>query len=223
MSKVRLRDSEEEIPVGKIVCVGANYGRHVEEMGRKLGGRPDPMLFLKPSTAIVRDRGVIRYPDFTSELHHELELVLLIGREGKAIPKERALDLVAGVGVGIDLTARDRQRRDMAKGYPWAVCKGFDDSAPVSDFVLLRPGIDPDNLNMTLRVNGDVRQHCNTSGMLIGCAAIVAIASHYFRMERGDLVFTGTPEGVGALERGDFLEVEIEGLVDASFEIEVPE
>jgi len=220
MATVKLCGFDEELSVGKIICIGANYGRHIEEMGRKKPDKADPMLFFKPPTAIVRDRGKIKYPDFSTELHHELEMVLLVGKTGVAIPVDRALDHLLGVGVGIDLTARDIQREVMKKGFPWAVCKGFDDSAPVSDFILLQPGIDPDNLDISLRVNGDIRQRANTSDMLIDAAGLVSAASRYFRLERGDLLFTGTPEGVGTLERGDTLEAELEGLVKASFEIE---
>lgn len=219
MAQVALQ-GHDPITVGKIVCVGANYGRHVKEMGREVGDRPDPMLFFKPPTALVPDMGKIRYPGFTSELHHELELVLLVGEPGSAIPEEKALGHLAGVAVGLDMTARDRQREAMKKGYPWAVCKGFDDSAPVSDFVPLRPDIEPDNLKMRLKVNGEVRQEGDTSDMLIGCGALISDISRYFRLERGDLVFTGTPEGVGTVERGDVLEIELVGLVGARFEIE---
>jgi acylpyruvate hydrolase len=222
MVAVRLRGEEEPIPVGKIVCVGANYGRHISEMGRQTEERTEPMLFFKPPTALVRDRGIIHYPDFSNELHHELEMVLLIGSDGWRIPEEAAVDYVAGLGVGIDLTARDRQREAMQKGYPWAICKGFDDSAPVSDFIPLRPGIDPDDLKMTLKVNGELRQEGTTSDMLLSSGRLISAVSRYFRLERGDLLFTGTPEGVGPLQRGDAVEIELEGLIKARFTIEEP-
>jgi acylpyruvate hydrolase len=222
MATVRLRGVEQELVVGKIVCVGANYSKHIEEMGRMLEGAPDPVLFLKPPTAVVRDRGAIDYPAFSSSLHHELEMVLLIGRGGSAIPVERAIDHVAGVGVGIDLTARDVQLRERERGRPWATAKGFDGSAPVSDFIPLRPGLNPDRLQMRLTVNGEVRQSGDTSQMLVNCAGLISTASLYFRLERGDLLFTGTPEGVGPLERGDAIRVEIEGLISASFKINDP-
>jgi acylpyruvate hydrolase len=222
MTTVKLRGEKEDLTVGKIVCIGANYGSHIEEMGGKAGGRPDPILFLKPPTAIVRDRGVIDYPAFSSLLHHELEMVLLIGRGGSAIPAETAINHVVGVGVGLDLTARDVQTRERERGRPWAVAKGFDCSAPVSDFIPMRPGLDPDRLRMTLTVNGELRQKGNTAEMLLGSAELIAAASRYFRLERGDLIFTGTPSGVGPLERGDALKVELEGLVSASFSIRDP-
>jgi acylpyruvate hydrolase len=222
MVAVSLHGEEEQIAVGKIICVGANYGRHIEEMGRRCEERQEPMLFFKPPTALVRDRGKIHYPDFSNELHHELEMVLLLGRGGSKIPEEAAIDCVAGIGVGIDLTARDRQREAMQKGHPWAICKGFDDSAPVSDFIPLRPAIDPDNLKMTLKVNGELRQEAATSDMLLSTGRLISVVSRYFRLERGDLLFTGTPEGVGPLQRGDVLEIELEGHVKARFEIENP-
>ncbi|HUX08053.1 MAG TPA: fumarylacetoacetate hydrolase family protein [Acidobacteriota bacterium] len=222
MATVRLRGVDDEMPVGKIVCVGANYGKHIAEMGGKADAPPDPILFLKPPTAIVRDRGEIDYPAFSSLLHHELEMVLLIGRGGFAIPADRAIDHVAGIGVGLDLTARDIQSRDREKGRPWAIAKGFNDSAPVSDFIPLKPGLNPDDLRMTLTVNGKLRQQCNTAEMLLSSAELIAAASIYFRFERGDLLFTGTPEGVGPLERGDALKIELEGLVSATFRIKDP-
>lgn len=222
MSTVRLKGVDDEMRVGKIVCVGSNYGKHVAEMGGEAGGKPDPVFFLKPPSAIVHDRGVIEYPAFSSLLHHELELVLLIGRGGASIPAARGIDHVVGVGVGLDLTARDVQQRERERGRPWAIAKGFDYSAPLSDFVPLRPGLDPDNLEMTLTVNGEVRQQVNTSEMLLGCGELVSAASLYFRLERGDLLFTGTPEGVGPLERGDAMRIELGGLLIASFRINDP-
>jgi len=163
MTSVRLRGVDDDIHVGKIVCVGANYAKHVNEMGGDTEGPPDPVFFLKPSTAIVRDRGVIEYPVFSSLLHHELEMVLLIGRGGSAIPPERSVDHLAGIGVGLDLTARDIQQQAKKRGRPWAVAKGFDDSAPVSDFIPLRPGLDPDRMEIVLTVNGEERQRGNTA------------------------------------------------------------
>ena len=222
MSTVRLKGVDDEVRVGKIVCVGSNYGKHVAEMGGEAEAKPDPVFFFKPPSAIVRDRGVIEYPAFSSLLHHELELVLMIGRGGSAIPAARGIDHLVGVGVGLDLTARDVQQRERERGRPWATAKGFDYSAPVSDFVPLRPGLNPDNLEMTLTVNGEVRQHANTSEMLLSCGELVAAASLYFRLERGDLLFTGTPQGVGPLERGDAIRVELEGLAIASFRINDP-
>ena len=216
MHCVRLRGREEPIAVGKIVCVGANYGRHVEEMGREAA---EPMLFLKPPTALAHDGDSIPYPAFSSELHHELEMVLLIGKEGCGIATERARGHVAGIAVGLDLTARDRQRLDMKRGFPWAVSKGFDGSAPVSEFVPLAAGLDPDDVRLALRVNGEARQRGATADMLLPCDRLLALASRYFTLLPGDLLFTGTPEGVGPLQPGDELEIELEGLVSARFAI----
>jgi len=214
MHSVRLRGREEPIAVGKIVCVGANYGRHVDEMGRRL---EEPMLFLKPPTSLARDGDSIPYPAFSTELHHELEMVLLIGEAGSSIAPERARGHIAGIAAGLDLTARDRQRRDMERGFPWAVSKGFDGSAPVSEFVLLTGDLDPDDVRMALSVNGEARQRGSTANMLLPCDRLVALASRYFTLLPGDLIFTGTPEGVGPLQPGDELEIELESLVSARF------
>ena len=222
MATVRLRSVDDDMPVGKIVCVGANYDKHIAEMGGKADAPPDPIFFFKPPSAIVRDRGLIEYPAFSSLLHHELEMVLLFGRGGSVIPAGRAIDHLAGIGVGLDLTARDVQSRDRERGRPWAIAKGFDYSAPVSDFLPLKPGLNPDDLRMTLTVNGESRQQASTADMLLSSAELIAAASLYFRFERGDLLFTGTPDGVGPLERGDALKIELEGVVGATFKINDP-
>ncbi len=219
MSSVRLKGIAELIKVGKIVCVGANYGRHVKEMGRKEG---EPMLFFKPPNALVPDGGLIPYPDFSKLLHHELEMVLLVGKGGARIDPGKAREHLAGVGVGLDLTARDRQQEDMQRGHPWAVSKGFDASAPVSEFVPMREGLNPDDRIMILKVNGEVRQQASTSEMILSTGELIALISRYFTLEPGDLIFTGTPEGVGPLEPGDELEIELAGLTIARFSIVSP-
>lgn len=217
MKAIRVRGGKEPVAVGKIICVGANYKRHIKEMGRKEEG--EPLLFFKPPGALVWDGGQIPYPAFTKMLHHELEMVLLIGRPGSNITAGKAGEHVAGVAVGLDLTARDRQLDDMKKGRPWAVSKGFDFSAPVSDFITVCEDLDLDKLEMTLRVNGETRQHGNTGDMLRSTDELVATISRYFALDAGDLVFTGTPEGVGPLVPGDKLEVELGGLVSANFTV----
>jgi len=188
--------------VGKIICVGRNYAAHAAEMGAEKPA--EPMLFLKPSTALLAGGGVVRLPSWSNEIHHEVELVVRISRVLRDAP---AQDVPAGLdawGVGLDLTARDVQTRAKAAGHPWAVAKGWDGSAPVSD---LRPisGQDLQQIQLTLTVGGETRQAGTTRDMLWPVHELVAFASSRFTLEPGDLVFTGTPEGVGPLKSGDRL------------------
>lgn len=217
MAEVYLTGKEAPIKVGKICCVGANYASHNREMGRTKN--IEPILFLKPPTALVRDGGTIRMPRFSAEVHHELEMVLLIGKAGKRIAVEDALEHLMGVAVGLDLTARDLQHFAKEHGKPWAVAKGFDDSAPISDFIPLDESIDPGNLILTLQVNGRQRQRADTSEMISGVAALISFTSQFFTLMPGDLLFTGTPEGVGLVKVGDRLDLDLNGKITASFTV----
>jgi len=208
MNAVVLRDTAERVPVGKIVGVGRNYAEHVAEMGAPRTGRP--LLFLKPSTALVRDGGEVPLPAGAGEVHHEVELVVVIGEAGKAIPAERALRHVLGYAVGLDMTLRDLQSEAKSRGEPWCVAKGFDGSAPVSAVTPRDAVGDGSGLEITLDVNGERRQQGNTSQMLYGVSELVAFASRWFTLEPGDLLFTGTPAGVGPVKPGDRLEARID-------------
>ena len=191
------------LPVGKIVAVGRNYAAHAAEMGAP---RPrEPLLFLKPSTALLLGGGTLRLPPWTSEVHHEVELVVRIGRGGAALSASEAEAAADAFGIGLDLTARDVQRRAKEAGHPWAVAKGWDGSAPLSE---LRPMSSPDDLadvELVLEVNDEVRQRGCSSQMLWSVPELVSFISRRFRLEPGDLVFTGTPEGVGPVNPGDRL------------------
>ena len=203
-----LRETGESLPVGKIVGVGRNYAAHVAEMNAPRTGTP--LLFLKPSTALVPDGGEVPLPAGAGAVHHEVELVVVIGEAGKAIPVERALDHVLGYAIGLDMTLRDLQSEAKSRGEPWCVAKGFDGSAPVSPVVLRDEVGDGAALKISLDVNGERRQEGNTSQMLYGVAELVAFASRWFTLEPGDLLFTGTPSGVGPVEPGDRLEARID-------------
>jgi len=206
---VVVRDSGERIDVGKIVAVGRNYAAHIAEMG----GDPDaapPVMFFKPSTALVADGGQIEIPSGVGAVHHEVELVAVIGTSGRRIPRERALDHVLGFAVGLDLTLRDLQAEAKKSGTPWAVAKGFDGSAPVSAVAPREDVGDGSGLAIRLDVNGVRRQDGTTDRMIRSVADLVAEASRLVTLERGDLLFTGTPEGVGPVVAGDVLEAEIE-------------
>jgi uncharacterized protein (TIGR00369 family) len=205
---VVMRGTGERIPVGKILCIGRNYRDHITEMG----GRPSapPVLFLKPATAIVHDGGQVRIPPQAGRVDHEVELVVVIGRRCEAVPETDALEHVLGFAVGLDMTLRDRQEQAKQRGEPWAEAKGFDTSAPVSTVAPRDEVGDGSNLTVRLDRNGATVQSGTTADMLHPVAALVAFASTRISLERGDLVFTGTPAGVGPVEAGDRLEAGID-------------
>lgn len=198
------------VPVGKILGIGTNYASHAAEMGSPVGG--DPVVFLKPASALCADGAAVAAPGSGHELHHEVELVVAIGKTGRRIPFEKALDHVAGYAVGLDLTLRDLQRIAKKAGRPWALAKGFDTSAPVSAFRAAAEIPDPQEIPLTLTVNGTARQAGNTADMIVPVAGLIAFLSGYMTLEPGDLIFTGTPAGVGALKPGDAVVAEAAGV-----------
>ncbi len=210
------------VAVGKIVCVGRNYARHNEEMGVRADA--DPVFFLKPSTALVSGaRPRITVPMSFGELHHEVELAVLVGRGGSSLLPEDAGNHVAGYAVALDLTLRDLQSRAKKSGGPWALAKGFDGSSPVSSFVARETLKDPHDLEIELKVNGEVKQSARTSSMIHRIPDLLAYVSRFLTLEPGDILLTGTPEGVGPLAQGDVLHARIEGLPELEVEILRPE
>ena len=208
---VEIAGSDERFPVHRVYCVGRNYAKHAREMGMDPDREP-PFFFSKPADAVVANGTPVPYPPRTSNLHHELELVVAIGKGGSDIPLDSALAHVYGYAVGLDLTRRDQQFAARDQGRPWDVAKGFDHSAPVS---AIRPAAEMGHLEqgaIWLEVNGETRQRANLSEMIWNVAEIVAELSTYFELRPGDLIFTGTPEGVGPLRRGDSLVGGIDGL-----------
>ena len=191
----------ERLRVGKIVAVGRNYADHNVELGN--APLAPPVLFLKPPSALVQDGGVVTLPTGLGQVHHEVELVVVIGRSTRGAAAEAALDHVFGYAVGLDLTLRDLQNEAKKKGEPWDLAKGFDGSAPISHVVPKDRVPDASALQLTFDVNGVRKQTGSTGQMLHGVAALVAYASRWITLERGDLLFTGTPAGVGPLAAGD--------------------
>jgi acylpyruvate hydrolase len=204
---VQFKDSTRTMPAGKLVCLGRNYAEHAKEMKAEVPSVP--LLFLKPSTSLLAPGGKVLLPAFSSDLHHEVEMVVLIGTEGKQIPRERAMSYVAGYAIGLDMTLRDVQAEAKKKGLPWSVAKGFDTSAPLSPFVGPQEVPDPHNLAISLKVNGVLRQLSNTRHMLFRVEDMISYISTVFTLEPGDMIFTGTPEGVGQVLPGDILEAEL--------------
>jgi fumarylpyruvate hydrolase len=197
--------------VHRIYCVGRNYTAHVREMGSDPTRSP-PIFFSKPADAIVANGTPVRYPTRTTSLHHEIELVVAIGSGGRDIPASEALEHVYGYAVGIDLTRRDVQAAARRDGGPWDAAKGFDQSAPLSAIRAAAEVGHPERGAIWLEVNGETRQRADLAEMIWNVAEVIAELSTWFELQPGDLIFTGTPEGVGPVERGDSLVGGIDGL-----------
>lgn len=198
----------------RVFCVGRNYADHAREMGAD--GREPPFFFMKPASALFYEAS-LPYPDDTQDLHHEVELVIALGQGGTRIAAANALNHVAAYGVGVDLTKRDRQAELKAKGQPWERAKAFDRSAPLSK---LRPAAEtghPATGAIKLSVNGAVRQNGDLSQMIWKPAEIIAELSNLWTLQAGDLIYTGTPAGVGPLIRGDHVKADIEGIGTLEF------
>ncbi len=202
-------------PVRRILCVGRNYAAHRREMGGD--ERDPPFFFAKPADAIVPPGGPVAYPPRTANLHHEIELVAALSGGGADVSPERALDLVFGYAVGVDLTRRDLQNAAKDKGQPWEAGKAFDGSAPVS--AIRRWSGPPPQGRIAVSVNGEVRQQGVVAEMIWSVAEVISEASKLWRLAPGDLIFTGTPEGVGPLSRGDRVAGEVEGVGRLDFEV----
>ncbi|PPE70727.1 fumarylacetoacetate hydrolase family protein [Caldimonas thermodepolymerans] len=201
-------------PVRRIYCVGRNYVEHAIEMGDT--GREPPFFFLKPADSVVPveagQTGRMRYPSLTQDLQHEVELVVAIGRGGSRIPAAEALGHVWGYAVGLDMTRRDLQGEMKKKGRPWCIGKGFDASAPIGPITPAAQAPGVLDAPITLAVNGEVRQHSRTGKLIWNVAEVIEHLSAAWTLAPGDLIYTGTPEGVGTVVAGDLLEARIEGL-----------
>ena len=192
----------------KIFCIGRNYAEHAKELNNAVPTKP--LVFMKPPTALLLDEKPFFYPDFTKNLHHELEIVLKISKHGKAIQPEFAHRYYDKIALGIDFTARDLQDTLKAKGQPWEIAKGFDDSAVLSDFRPLS-NFDVSNINFHLTKNGESVQVGTTADLLFSFDTLIAYISQFFTLQQGDLIYTGSPAGVGPVKVGDVLEGFLEG------------
>lgn len=202
----------------RIFAVGRNYVEHIEELKNE---RPDePVIFTKPDTALLRNNAPFYLPDFSKDIHHEVELVLRINKEGKSIDEKFALGYIDAIGVGIDFTARDLQQKAKEKGLPWDIAKGFNGSAPISDkFIPVKDFKDLGNINFKLELDGKLKQAGNTKLMLFSFSYIISYLSRFFTLRAGDLIFTGTPKGVGAVAIGNKLAAYIEDEKLLEFEV----
>ena len=201
----------------KVIAIGRNYSEHAKELNNPI---PDkPVIFIKPDTAVSKNNRPFYYPEFSSDIHYEIELVLKIAKEGKHIAPKFASKYYEEIGLGVDFTARDLQTELKSKGLPWELAKGFDNSAPVSDFVPISDFKNLQDLNFSLSINGELKQQGNTKNMLFSFDEIIAFVSQYITLKKGDLIFTGTPPGVGKINIGDKLVGFIEDREFLNFEI----
>jgi 2-keto-4-pentenoate hydratase/2-oxohepta-3-ene-1,7-dioic acid hydratase in catechol pathway len=193
----------------KVIAIGRNYAAHAKELNNAVPTKP--IIFLKPDTAVLKDNKPFYIPDFSSDIHYELEVVLKICKEGKHISEKFANTYYEEIGLGIDFTARDIQSEHKEKGLPWELAKAFDNSAVISNFIPKNTFKDLQQLQFELQINKETRQNGNTQNVLFSFEKIIAFVSQYFTLKKGDLIFTGTPEGVGQIKQGDHLEAWLEG------------
>lgn len=208
---VEVAGGDERFPVRRIYCVGRNYAAHAREMGHDPEREP-PFFFTKPADALAGNHATIDYPPRTNDLHHEIELVVALSGGGRNIPASAALDHVFGYAVGNDLTRRDLQSEAKAKGRPWDAAKGFDQSAPITAIHRASAIGHPARGRIWLTVNGELRQQADLSEMIWSVPEIIAELSTLFELAPGDLIYTGTPAGVGPVRPGDRLEGGVEGV-----------
>jgi acylpyruvate hydrolase len=201
----------------KVIAIGRNYAEHIEELNNE---RPTaPVVFLKPDTAVLKNNAPFYHPDFSQNIHHEVELVLKVCKEGKHLQPQFAHRYFDEIGIGIDFTARDLQDTCKAKGLPWEIAKAFNGSAPVGSFLPVSEFKSMNDINFHLLINGELQQKGNTSMMLFDFNAIIAYVSQFFTLKKGDLIFTGTPAGVSKVNIGDRLEAFIEDQKLLDFEV----
>jgi len=216
MSQVILKP-DSAFDVGKIVCVGQNYIKHITEMKSKK--TKDPVLFLKPSTSILNEGNPIVLPSISNEIHHEVELALLVGKTAKNISANNWESFIVGAGIALDLTLRDLQKTARENGLPWSVAKGFDGACPISIFTSLDQIKDIQNLQIELYVNKKLRQKSSTKNMIFYIGILLEYISKIFTLEPGDVILTGTPEGVAAISSGDELHAKISEIGEMQFKV----
>lgn len=188
----------------KIICIGRNYVDHAKELNNPVPSKP--VFFMKPDTALIQKHNPFFYPEFSNDIHYEAELVLKICRNGKHIEEKFAYKYYNQIGIGIDLTARDLQNECKKKGLPWEIAKAFDNSAPLGEFMAVSDFNDLTNIKFSLKINGEIRQNGNSGDMIFSFDKIIAYISQFITLKIGDLIFTGTPAGVGPIKIGDHFE-----------------
>lgn len=217
---VHMQRDGKAIPVNNIFCIGRNYAAHIAELGNRQETKP--LVFLKPNSALTQEETPIKLPDDNhlisyGAIHYETELVLLINKGGKRISPEQAFSYIGGYGIGLDLTARDLQEAAKKSGWPWTISKGFDNSACVSKFLTGSELGNPLDAFFTMSLNGVIKQEGNTALMLFNIPYLINYLSTIFTLTPGDLIFTGTPEGVGCLASGDVMVLNLADKLHANF------
>ena len=226
MSKIKIKDSNDELEIENVYCVGKNYLEHIKEFKDSKDDIPkEPVIFLKPNTSVNCEQHNISIPAFkdkliSDNLQNEVELVIVVGKSGTKIVLDDALDYILGYAVGIDFTLRDVQTELKNKGLPWTLSKGFLGSAPVSEIVLKEKIKDPNDLKIELSINNIIKQNANTSEMIFNVYYLVYYISHIFGLKRGDLIFTGTPAGITKLNPGDIIKAGIESIGELYIKVE---
>ncbi|UAN43681.1 fumarylacetoacetate hydrolase family protein [Serratia sp. JSRIV001] len=198
-----------DFPVSKVVCVGSNYSDHIKEMGSATPS--EPVLFIKPETALCDIRQPVAIPKGLGSIHHEVELAVLIGTPLKQANEDRVARAIAGYGVALDLTLRDLQAGFKKAGQPWEKAKAFDGSCPISGFIPVAEFGDPQNAELSLSINDELRQQGNTRDMINPILPLIAYMSRFFTLRAGDIILTGTPQGVGPMVSGDMLKISLNG------------
>ena len=188
----------------KIIAIGRNYQEHAKELNNPI--QTEPVVFLKPDTALLKEGKAFYHPDFSNDIHYEVELIIKIGKEGKHITSKFARNYIEAIGLGIDFTARDLQQKCKEKGLPWEIAKAFDHSAPIGDFIPINEIADLNAIQFSLKQNQIVVQNGNSADMIFSFDDIISYVSQRFTLKKGDLIFTGTPAGVGKINIGDLLE-----------------
>ena len=207
MANYIFQNYDEKLRIGKIICLARTYQKHAQEM--KTTTIEDPLLFLKPESSVIFNNDSIIMPKMSSCLHHEVELGVVIGKEGKHITQDMAMSHVLGYLVALDITARDIQSIAKKNGWPWSIAKGFDTFSPISNVVLKDEISNPSDLDIELKVNGVTKQQSNTKYMIFSIERIIEFISTVMTLRRGDLILTGTPEGVGEIVKGDIIEADL--------------
>ncbi|MEN6295496.1 MAG: fumarylacetoacetate hydrolase family protein [Chloroherpetonaceae bacterium] len=195
-------------PIGNIYGIGQNYAKHAEEM-KSILPRGERIIFIKPSSSYIQDGEAIKLPDYSNLVHYEGELVVIMGGYCADISADEAWQYIAGFGVGIDATLRDLQAQAKQKGTPWSIAKGFHTSAPISKIIPRNEFVENQPIGFQLKLNGEIKQTGNTKDMIYSIGELVEYLSKIFTLDRGDVIFTGTPEGVGEIHKNDIIEIEI--------------
>jgi len=201
------RKSNKKLVIGKLVCLARTYQKHANEMNTKITKKP--LLFLKPASSVIFNNDSIIIPDISKSVHHEVELCVIIGKKCTKVKRKDAMNYVLGYCLGLDITARDIQSVAKKNGWPWSIAKGFDTFAPISNIVLKEKISNPYNLDICLKVNGKIRQFSNTKYMIYAINEIIEYISNIMTLYPGDMIMTGTPEGVAEIKKGDKLEAKL--------------